>query len=926
MDDQRKRATSLAELAAEALHAVQGVGQDTPGIASALQRCAELERDARALRRRCGRELRVSFLGLFSSGKSSLINSIIKELGVEGRDFESVRREEALAPTDDLITLVQHERAWRDAGEPDLEYATHSIDALKDVVLIDTPGWGNDPDEDRIGRRCVAEADVVVHVINSSHAMPRSVRTIFDSDLAAFEGLPIVYVFAHAGAYLFHGDRFDERAARDLVGTVRAEVRAGFGDDLEDTGMLPSYGRNVFFLDNRTGFGVEEFTDFLFEEYAARSARTRKRELLLDQITTVGRSLVEVIRDVKGRVERADAEGAERVDAAVTRTLADVQGAMDAALARWEAECSAQLATRLAGPTGGADELSRRAAELDSDEVARLGDHGKIDRNVVAFSAPLERATGIRERLAESEEGAGSFVLDAGRMVDGLRESWARLETAACRELAGEKAPDRDETPRALLNNISSSCQDAFRSKGRDRLEAELKALAETSATETRVLGLGRALTRALETPVERAGALLAGVESAVASADRELRSGYASLVEGSTPSFESTLSGMQQSVGAALAARAGDFDLARPGSAEVVVQTGAAWSESLYSTLLGAWMDSIQRSRKSLTDAAPPLSTLSERCVAARAALDGASERARADLEEAIEPSTVEARAAIGDVRTALGALTPPSTLVRAELMPVTDRATDRAREIIAEAAHESAGSRWRRALASIASQIPMATVIVALTATLYYATDISGRNLAALTAVAMLGLTLYALLVAVPRARARAGQRRAFDLADALKEVAEDHLREAREAVNRINTTAREELGAAAAGLEALGRTDALATRVRAIQGAFAETAERELRSVASAVDEWTRSQRPALLGVASDIPRQAVETTAAAKREALGALGRALQETLQPGADAGAPPPDDDLDATEAALVEAFGEPEARRGARISAAARS
>ena len=202
---------------------------------------------------------------------------------------------------------------------------------------------------------------------------------------------------------------------------------------------------------------------------------------MADQITIVGRNLVRLVKSVRAKVNRNQSERYKGIDETVAKALTAVDSSVEAALARWEAECSAQLTTRIAGRLSGAEEIARRGINLEHDKKVKLSPPDALARIVDGFVAPLDRAAGIQERLSESEASGGGFVLDAARMVDGLRESWSKLETAACRELTGDPAADESESTRALLNNISSSCQDAFRSNNRDRIEAELKTLVELS-------------------------------------------------------------------------------------------------------------------------------------------------------------------------------------------------------------------------------------------------------------------------------------------------------------------------------------------------------------------------------------------------------------------------------------------------------------
>lgn len=90
----------------------------------------------------------VGFLGHFSSGKSSLINRL---MGVGPNDSPGFKRATGRHPTDTGITLITHQNSYDQVNRSSITVVESikvvhgpSIPLLEKIVLVDTPGIGNE--------------------------------------------------------------------------------------------------------------------------------------------------------------------------------------------------------------------------------------------------------------------------------------------------------------------------------------------------------------------------------------------------------------------------------------------------------------------------------------------------------------------------------------------------------------------------------------------------------------------------------------------------------------------------------------------------------------------------------------------------------------------------------------------------------------
>ena len=106
----------------------------------------------------------VGMLGHFTAGKSTMINAIVGDSGQRKADRN---------PTDKTITLICHPRniaELRDNSFTSIDGisidAGPSIALLEDIVLVDTPGLGNEAAEHDMAERFLHLCHVIIVAID----------------------------------------------------------------------------------------------------------------------------------------------------------------------------------------------------------------------------------------------------------------------------------------------------------------------------------------------------------------------------------------------------------------------------------------------------------------------------------------------------------------------------------------------------------------------------------------------------------------------------------------------------------------------------------------------------------------------------------------------------------------------------------------
>ena len=130
-----------------------------------------LARFTRDLENQEGERALVGFLGHFSSGKSSLINAL---MGIKPNETPGYKRSTGRHPTDTAITLVCHRDYYERTHRSNFSVVDNvgivygpAIPLLEKVILVDTPGLGNEQSELEMVERFLHLCHVIIITLDS---------------------------------------------------------------------------------------------------------------------------------------------------------------------------------------------------------------------------------------------------------------------------------------------------------------------------------------------------------------------------------------------------------------------------------------------------------------------------------------------------------------------------------------------------------------------------------------------------------------------------------------------------------------------------------------------------------------------------------------------------------------------------------------
>jgi predicted GTPase len=177
----------------------------------------------------------VGFMGHFSTGKSSTINSLLN-LNPDSKDSRKV----ALNPVDQSITLITHEEN-RDALMNVTKESLVSIrssfienDFLKNVVIADTPGTGDPILVHAIAQDFLPICDLIVYFFSSTAALTSTDLTLLTEKSSELPFIPIKFVITRADEFRkdrsksLDGQNFDNAKAQVFLNDLGQRVRSLF--------------------------------------------------------------------------------------------------------------------------------------------------------------------------------------------------------------------------------------------------------------------------------------------------------------------------------------------------------------------------------------------------------------------------------------------------------------------------------------------------------------------------------------------------------------------------------------------------------------------------------------------------------------------------------------------------------------------------
>lgn len=203
--------------------------------------------------------LYVGFVGHFSAGKSSTINSLLGE---------SKGRLTGLHPTDKAVTLITH----RDNSSSligahkrgDLEVGSSLLDSevLKSSVVVDTPGSGDPSIVEEMVRDFLPICDRVMYVFSAAIPLDSSDLPVLKKVHSELPFLPLLFIVTRAEEF-----RRDRAQPLSVGNWDQAQADAFIGDLIARIAVaVPGLNvaqEDVFLIDNRAEFNVRELSGFV---------------------------------------------------------------------------------------------------------------------------------------------------------------------------------------------------------------------------------------------------------------------------------------------------------------------------------------------------------------------------------------------------------------------------------------------------------------------------------------------------------------------------------------------------------------------------------------------------------------------------------------------------------------------------------------
>jgi len=207
----------------------------------------------------------VVLLGRFSSGKSSLINAIVAMTG--GTHERLTGRH----PTDKNATLILHESSNTGIldlpdGQQEIEglgisVDRHSLDPLRGVILIDTPGFWEKRDTDSALMRFLGQADIILHCMTPDSLLNLADQAVLDERKKHFPSqvyqIVVTKVQTDTG-YVDADGKLISEWDKDL-GVLRNRFSGYTNELLENSHSARSHG--VWLVDSKTRYGISELLE-----------------------------------------------------------------------------------------------------------------------------------------------------------------------------------------------------------------------------------------------------------------------------------------------------------------------------------------------------------------------------------------------------------------------------------------------------------------------------------------------------------------------------------------------------------------------------------------------------------------------------------------------------------------------------------------
>lgn len=209
----------------------------------------------------CGLQY-LGFIGHFSSGKSTTINSLLKKAGLEGD------RATNLHPQDTSITLITDSEnesrliGMHRTGELGVGTIFKKSQVLQNKVIVDTPGSGDPSIIDEMVRDFLPICDMIIFVMSSTSPLNSTDLPILEKAYKELPFVPIKFIVTRTNEFKI--DLNESLTAGNFDETEKNKFVTRLITRLSDS--LPGFLINeddIFFIDNIEEYGLEKIDDLL---------------------------------------------------------------------------------------------------------------------------------------------------------------------------------------------------------------------------------------------------------------------------------------------------------------------------------------------------------------------------------------------------------------------------------------------------------------------------------------------------------------------------------------------------------------------------------------------------------------------------------------------------------------------------------------
>jgi hypothetical protein len=211
---------------------------------------------------RLGDLVYIGFIGHFSSGKSSTINSLLQLWNSKSQ------RAVDLNPTDKVITLITHDdnanslHGVLSQGSVPTRVQTVENEFLKQIVLVDTPGTGDPHLLEEMARDFLPVCDVVLFFLSAASPLDATDIPLLSELHRRLPFIPKMFVITRADELRSNFDNpvshenFDLAKAGVFIGDLKSRISLLLGPGTE--------GETEFVLiDNKAEFQIEKLKNIL---------------------------------------------------------------------------------------------------------------------------------------------------------------------------------------------------------------------------------------------------------------------------------------------------------------------------------------------------------------------------------------------------------------------------------------------------------------------------------------------------------------------------------------------------------------------------------------------------------------------------------------------------------------------------------------